>query len=74
MEEKCAEIEESIKLSMELGLSYTKYSGTIPSNILEMLETLGYKVIKTIDTTGFMAYNSFIITWGNDPDEDIPCE
>lgn len=73
MEDKCREIEDSIKLSMELGLPYTRYMGSIPISIREMLETLGYKIMDVPDTMGFRVA-TVVISWGDVPDEDISCE
>lgn len=67
IKEKCAEIEESIQLSMDLGLSYYRYNAILPSSIQEMLISLGYKVHKTDDMLMGIRY---IISWGDAPDTD----
>ena len=59
--EKCKDIESSILLSMEMGMCYTKYMGTLPDSIHKMLNELGYK----IDEVPVFGSHISIISWGD---------
>lgn len=66
IKDKCKELEESIKISMELGYSYLRYSNTIPECIETMLKELGYN-IEQFDG----AFNSFyLISWSKVSQKD----
>lgn len=64
IKEKCKDIEQSIMLSMELGLSYTKYTGNLPASIRNMLEELGYTIIET----SMFGTTIYVIAWSNAED------
>jgi len=67
---KMTDVEESIKLSMSVGVSYYRHIGLLPSSIIEMLQELGYRVDITEDMfTG----ERTIISWGHEPKGNISC-
>lgn len=66
--EKCKDIESSIMLSMELGMCYTKYMGTLPLSISEMLKELGYE----INEVPVFGSHITIISWG-EPKKVLKC-
>jgi len=68
MKERCMEIEQSILLSMDLGLSYTRINSSLPKSIQDMLVELGYTILEQ-EAYGTKIY---IITWA-DAKEVMKC-
>ena len=72
IKEKCREIEETIKISMDVGLCYAKYAGLMPKSIMEMLKELGYTV--EVIENPFLGSTYYLISWANIPEKgDIKC-
>lgn len=69
IKQKCEEIEESIKISMEMGLCYFIYRSSLPESIISMLKDLGYEVL--VDDDGIMG-KRHIIMWGK-PEKEVKC-